>query len=380
MSDTTTPDTTIPDTTILPEGQSLWGISYTPVGCDHCHHTYLTPLEAKSRKCPSCIKGTLQSQPASLRPEPPESMLPFAKFTPDLQGIYSNFVKPVWLAPDDFKPEILLSRSLPIFWPMWLVDCTVTGSWQAEMGFNYQVKSSKEYYSGNAWESRDIVEERTNYELRLGTLQHQYDNISIPALARHNERMQQLGSYPFKGAIGFAANLVGAAHIELPDLIPEEVWDQAEIQLKKAAGSDCREACGAQHVRNFCLQGQFTQLNWTQFLLPMYASWYMDDEGLPHSVLVNGQTGQIFGERLASQKKGNRAAGIIAAGAVGLFLLAATAFLIGMVLPPIQPFTALLALIGFLTALAALVPLIWPWQWNRKIIDRKVYQSSSPKD
>ena len=76
-------------------------------------------------------------------------------------------------------------------------------------------------------------------------------------------------------------------------------------------------------------------------------------------------TGKVGGRRMASQQKGLRLAAIIGAVALTALFLGLIALAAGALLPPV----ALLGVVGLVAAIGlgigALVPAIWPWQWNR---------------
>ena len=46
---------------------------------------------------------------------------------------------------------------------------------------------------------------------------------------------------------------------------------------------------------------------WTLLLLPLLSAYYLDDEGAPQAVYINGQNGTISGVRRSSMKRAQRA-------------------------------------------------------------------------
>ena len=361
---------------IIEEGQTLWGTNRQPAGCSHCHRSFLADEEQIHMLCPLCCSGQLEPQPLRLRPAEPEQMLPFKINKENLSSIYSDFTSGVWFKPDDFNVETLIQRTQAVFWPLWLVDSDVKGRWQMEAGFNYQVKSSKEYYQDGQWRSREIVENRINWESRLGELETHVDNVTVPGLEENNNRQQMTGGYQLENAISFSPKMVDSALLEAPDFPPEDAWALAKQIIDRRLAQVCARASDAQHTRNFAIKGEYHNLNWTQFLLPMYVTHYKDDDGKPQVLIINGQSGQIKGPRLASQKRGLRTAAIIGGIAAMMFLLALLGFLLTPIFPPAAIAAVLLAILGFGTGLGALFPAIWPSQWNRnhqtpKIAERK---------
>jgi hypothetical protein len=352
--------------TIIEETQQPWGMGRKPLGCPHCRRVFLVKQDQLEKPCPLCRQGKLEPQPARMRPVEPEKLLPFKITQGQLQSAYENFVSGVWIKPEDFTVDNLLKRTVPLFWPLWLVDSDIAGHWQMEAGFDYQVESTKEFYSGGRWQSRKQIETRVRWEPRLGEISHHVDNVAVQALDEHENRLQMTGRFPLEEAEDFNPNFLGNALLEVPDLPPEDAWPLAKPKVNQAVGEVCARAVGADHARNFALKADYTKLNWTQLYLPFYATYYKDDEGQPQILIVNGVTGRIQGPRLASRQRGLRIAGIIAI-ITGVFLLLA---LIGLLLAPLFPpagiIAALLGLLGFGIGIAALVPAIWPGQWNRK--------------
>ncbi len=351
---------------IIQETQMLWGTERQPLGCPHCRRVFLASQAKLGKPCPFCRQGRLESQPARMRLAEPEKILPFKFGKRDLQSIYENFVSGVWIKPEDFTAENLFRRTVPVFWPLWLVDCDIHGHWQMEAGFNYQVESAKEYYAGGQWQSRKQIETRLRWEPRLGEITHHVDNVAVPALEEHQNRWQMTGGYKLDRAEPFDPGEETNALLEVPDLPPEDAWQLAQPKVDQTAAHICEDAAGADHSRNFALKADYQHLNWTQFYLPLYATVYKDDLGQPQILIVNGETGRIQGPRLASPKRGLRIAGIIAALSGVLLVLALISGLLTALFPPAAIIAALLGLMGFGLGIAAIVPAVWPGQWNRK--------------
>ena len=366
---------TLPDTSPVPATNSvnnLWRLDFVPAGCPKCGQSYLVDKPHMGSLCPHCAIGRLTEQPARIRPEPPELMICFQINRDNLELAFNNFVKGVWLHNDDFNPSTMLSHLMPVFWPMWLVDSNVSGIWQAEGGFDYKVESSQDSFRDGQWRSQQVTENRIRWEARTGQLKRHYDNIAVPATSLHQNLMAMVGEYQFSRSTVYNPSQVGSAAIQIPDLHPEETFSLAKSNFDRASMSDCQKAAQAPHFRNYSIKANYDALNWTQLLLPMYVTYYSDDNGQPQIVFVNGQSGVIGGPRLASQKQGWRLAGIFAGIAVALFVLAVICFALTAILPPIAALATLLSLLAFGCGLFALVPAIWPWQWNKKQQSEKI--------
>ena len=362
----------LPMSQLVDPAQALWGMSLQPAGCPACKRVFLVQPNRIGSSCPACFQGQLASQPAWLRPEPPELLVPFGKRAADLQSLLAGFTRGVWLHADDFTPERLIQRLRPVYVPMWLVDSDMTGNWQADTGFDYQVKSSQDSYHEGRWVSHDLVETRVRWEPRLGQLKRHYDNIATPAVMEYLDLSNRLGAYELSASVPYQPAMIGAADIRIPDQQPEHAWPAAAASLERVASEECRRAASADHIRQYQLAPAYTGVNWTQLLLPLYATYYTRDDGLPETVLVNGQTGVVSGLRLASQKKGWRLTLILELLALGAFLVG----LLATIIPPITLLGILLILASFCLATGGIVTAAWPWQWNRGQQPRKVIRLS----
>jgi hypothetical protein len=359
------PTPVLPLSTVIDSSAEIWGIAREPAGCSHCKQAHLVEASLVGGICPNCVRGKLESQPALLRQEPPEHMIPFSQSAEDLYTILKNFTKGVWLRPDDFNPTDLLQRLTPVFWPEWLIDSDVVGYWSAEMGYDYQVKSSEEIYRTGQWQTREKIETRVRWEARVGQIARRYDNIRVPAMEEHQRLLQTIGGFQTNRVIPYRPERLGQASMRVPDLPPESAWSMAQSNLDRAAGKDCAQASAAQHVRNFNLRAGYESINWTQLLLPVYVTYYTDDQGQAHPVYINGQTGTAGGIRLASQHKGWIWAGVILAIAIVLFVLGLISFAATPLFAPLGVLGGVLVLIGLGMGIFSIVLAVWPWRWNR---------------
>lgn len=350
---------------IIEDEHNLWGLARKPAGCPRCQRVFLIQPGNGTPLCPICRDGTLENQPARLRLSEPERILPFRTSTAHLPAIYSGFSSSIWIKPEDLKPEILLQRTQSLFWPLWLVDCDVVGQWQMEAGFDYQVESTKENYNNGQWVSRKQIENRIRWEPRVGEVDTHVDNVPVPALEEHQKRQEMTGIYPMDKAQNYDPAAVGESIIEVPDLPPNEAWPFALPEVNRSLASLVTRAASAQHQRNFAIKANYQHQHWTQFLLPMYTTYYLDDDGNPQVLVINGVTGEIHGLRLASQKRGLKIAGILAAVAGGLLLTAMIGFLLAAIFPPASLFAGLLGILGLGAGIVAIIPAVWPAQWNR---------------
>jgi hypothetical protein len=339
--------------------------------CDRCDWNYLLPTSSLPQTCPHCFQGSLAAVKEDLQEmphlKPPELLLPFVLSASDLLNAIQGFTSNIPFAPQDLKPSVLHNRLQRLFLPMWLVDADVQAIWQAETGFDYQVISHQDYYSENrgGWASREVTEGRIRWEPRLGKLKRNYQNIAAPALDEHNLLRKALGNYNLDQATTYHSQSLENTFVRLPNRSSEDAWPEAQPAMQAAAAEECRRATSADHIRQFTWKPEFQNLNWTLLLLPLYTTYYLDDEDKPQPIMFNGQTGRIHGARRASMKRATHAAMIVLGVAVFIFVLSLLFAAASLLAPPILALAVLGLVVALLIGAGAVLPIATVWWFNR---------------
>jgi hypothetical protein len=345
---------------------AVWGVPLTAIHCAHCGEAHLV-TEIPPR-CPFCLKGPVEPQPAYLPEEPPEQAVGYQVSRSRLSAILEQWAKGIWFRPNDLKADVLTQRARRYLVPLWLVDGQVRAAWRADVGFDYQVVSSQDHYrDGAGWSSQEVQETRVRWEPRMGRLERRYENLPTPALDDHRQLMGRLGDYDLGQRDAYTPDAVSDGAVRIPTLEPEAAWPGAQTAFVRAAQAECQQAAGADHIRDFTIDAQYSSLNWTLLLLPAYVTWY-EEGGRAWPLLINGQSGRVSGARRASARKAKVASLVIGAAALLLILLGGLLALVGLLFPPLIAIGGVILLVGVLPALVAPIPAIAVWAFNRKSI------------
>lgn len=339
-------------------------------GCGRCPALHLGPEALRGTPCPACGAGRLQADPLPgehVRADP-EWIVPFQVIADDAMQELSEHIAGTPYPCPQLDPALLRQRLIPVFWPRWLVDAQVDGIWEAEAGFPIEVESSASTYEGGDWQTRTFTEIRLDWQIRLGRVRRRYDDLDVPALDEHEQLDAWVGPLALdpRGAQPATDEAIGAVVVRLPDRRPGEQWPAAVQLLRASVAEDCRQATGADEIRDLVLELDAQQLAWTLGLLPGWVTWYEDDEGVCRLLYVNGHTWAVGGPRLSSVAAGRRAAirwfvGAALCGAAGL-----TLGLIGIVLWPVIALAAVALLAALVCGCVGLVPLLQPRAHNAR--------------
>jgi hypothetical protein len=270
-------------------------------------------------------------------------------------------------ASPDLNPQALAKRLKRIYLPQWLVDVGARGSWQFEAGFDYQVVSHQERYSdaGGGWQTREVKETRVRWEPRTGTLDRSFHNLAAPALETHARLRGQVGDFDISAAQPYTAQAANDSFIRLPDRAQQDAWPDVVPVLQAAAANECQAASSADHYRDFRWQPDYYSRSWTLLLRPIYTTYYLDDQDRPKPVLINGQSGQMSGTRVASMKRARRTTLLILAVAVLIFVVGIVFALLGLAAPPLIPVGGLAILMAVRLGWGGVAPLFLAWNYNK---------------
>ena len=361
----------MPNTSTAP-----WAAHLEAARCEACDWRYLLPQNSLPRQCPHCRQATLISFDVfedEMPPlHPPELVIPFQLTQESVAQAVNAFAKGIPFSPPDLKAANLQARLQRVYLPMWLLDSAAQAIWQAEAGFDYQVISHQARYkqSRGGWVSEQTTETRIRWEPHLGRLNRVYHNIPLPALETHPALEQRLGAYTLDDAEPYTPEAIAESLLRLPDISPHNAWPQALPALQKAAAEECRRAAKADHIRQFQWRADYKDQNWTHLLLPVYATYYLDDRNTPQPVLIHGQSGRLAGTRRASMKQAQRLGLLIGGAAVIFFLIAVFAAAASYFEESLFVFGILGLALAFITGLLALTPVVIAWQFNQRQNER----------
>jgi hypothetical protein len=359
-----------------------WGMQLEAVVCETCDWSYLLPPDTSSRRCPHCFNATLTAveQPFSRLPytHPPEMVIKPQVSREKAAVQIQAFASGIAFCPKDLTPANLVARLTHTYIPLWLVDSDVSAVWQAEIGFNYQAVSHREKFTEDigewqimiqgkrSWQTEQTQESRIRWEPFFGRLNRTYHNHHAPALEDEFEMYQRLGDYDLSAAEPYDPELLLQSFIRLPNRPPEDAWPAAEPGFMKDGTAECQKAAQADHIRDFRWTAEYDNFNWTQLLRPVYATYYLDDDGRPQPIYVNGQTGHISGSRRASMHRAQGMTINILIIAILFFLLGIAIVAAGTLWQPVFSLSIPLFLLAVAVAFVSLLPLYFAWRYNDK--------------
>ena len=170
----------------------------------------------------------------------------------------------------------------------------------------------------------------------------------------------KLGKFGSNSAETYRPEMLDGATVRLPNRDQVDAWPDTHLRFRRLAKNECRQASKADHIRQFGWQAQYANQRWSLLLLPVYSTFYLDDNDQPVPVLLNGRTGQLHGLKRASMKRAK-------IYSLALATLAAFLFIATVALFFFEPFLGVLVgLLTMILGMSAILPIAYAYQFNRR--------------
>lgn len=277
--------------------------------CGACGAEFTLEPKLRADLCPFC--GSPSVAPSGGHPLlRPQAVLPFAVNGAQVEALHKAWLHKLWLAPNALKREARREGRLAgMYLPYWGFGCqTVT---------DYDGQRGDHYYTGTGKNRR----RRTRWSKRNGRIHQSFGDVlvlasqSLPrALTERLEPWALERLEPFQPAFlsGFRAERYV---IDMPagfGLAQQRMLISIRAEVARDIGGD------VQRIER--LETDWQQPTYRHMLLPIWVAAYRY-RGKSYRFLVNGQTGEVQGERPWSWVKITLTA-LLAAAAVGLAVAA----------------------------------------------------------
>ncbi len=324
-----------------------FGASRLAFRCDACGATCSFPSKRLATRCSFCAAPAVipaVEDPAMIRPE---SLVPFAFDTKAARERIDAWIGTLWLRPGNLGALAGAGTLRGIYLPYYTYDARARSTWRGERGTHYYTTERYTVRRRGRTERRTRRVRHTRWgDWRSGEHLGAYDDQLF--CASHGlSRMLLEEIEPFKlgGLVAYRHQFLAGFEAEIATRSPMEGWAETEERLRATEHDACDEQLDGDTHRNLEVNTQFYDVRCKHLLLPVYIASYRHRETL-YRIMVNGQTGEPYGEAPASAAK---VSGALATGpAAGMLLWLAQA----------PPLAALVAGIGLFAAAAITVSMM----------------------
>jgi predicted RNA-binding Zn-ribbon protein involved in translation (DUF1610 family) len=314
-----------------------WGEARKELVCHSCGaHTTLS-MSMLTHTCPFCASNQVVQMQAPQDALRPRFLIPFSVTLDQCREKVGGWLEGSWMTPGGLRSLARAAEFTPIYIPAWTFDAHSRASWRAEVGHTqrYTVRVN----------GRTQTRTRTVWRWESGHVDQFFDDMLIPGTSKLSQfLLGQIKQFDLNGLATYDASFLAGLQAQAYDVKLEDAWAQARHDMREATRLACRSQASTGQIRNFSMSLDFSEESWRYILLPIYLAVYRYP-ARSMQVMVNGQNGQIAGQRPVSW--GKVALGGLLALSPGLALafLTLILLLVGTDLATLSLFAALVALV-----------------------------------
>ena len=264
------------------------------VDCSACGASSSIESQITAASCPYCAAPFVIENAYDANIILPKSLIPFQLKKEEAQKEFKQWIGKSWFVPNDLKKaQLNFERFKGVYIPYWTYDANYDTSYTGLRGDHYYVTETVRI--GDKTVTRQV--QKTRWTPASGSVNGFHDDLlviastSLPDKYAHKLEpwdLSKLTSYDEKFLSGFT---VERYRIKL-----EEGFELAKEIGKPAIKSNVRQDIGGDVQTITTMNTEYTNIKFKHLLLPIFVCAYKF-KGESYQFLINGQTGEVQGER-----------------------------------------------------------------------------------
>jgi len=282
------------------------------ISCESCGAKVVVEALQRTSRCPYCDSPSVIDRPATANRPDPVFAIGFAVDRQQADGFVRAYLSHKKMAPFGLA-RAAAEKVRGVYVPTYLYSAVASSNYAARIGEDYWVTETSRDSKGR---TRTRRKRKTEFRDLLGSHRVYLGDVLVTASRGiSNQELESAEPYDLDELKRFVPGLVAGWGAEEPSLTRSECLALARRESTAKVGRLLREFMPGDSVRGLEHQTGFEMESADLTLLPMwvFAVRYAAEKP-PIRLLVNGQTGEVWGKVPISWKK----IGLIAAVVFGL--------------------------------------------------------------
>lgn len=295
-------------------------IEIVSVKCSACGASITLDPNVTSDQCPYCASNIVVESGSTSTVLKPKSLLPFVVDRNTAAESFKNWINKLWFAPSDLKEKAAKGKLDGIYVPYWTYDSKTATSYIGARGTYYYETETYTTTENGQTVTKTRQVRKTSWSPASGHVQNDFDDILVIASqslpVKYTQKLEpwylkDLVPYNNKYLSGFRSE---SYQVELTDGLAV-AKERMEPVIRQTVNRDI----GGDEQRIYSMNTTYSDITFKHILLPIWISSYRYNDKA-YRFLINGQTGEVQGERPYSAIK------------IILAVLAAIAVVVGIIL------------------------------------------------
>jgi len=265
------------------------------LSCQSCGALTSIPLDSLAHTCPFCGSNNViqRQEPHDLLQ--PRFLIPFKILSSDCLEISRNWLGSSWITPTNLHNLANVNSFSGIYLPFWTFHAITRAQWKAEVG---HIKRER-YFDNGEWRERTVVE----WHWESGNVRLNIEDLLVPGTSRLSKLiLSGIKNFDLNELAPYEPSYLAGLQAQAYDIPLEQAWDTGRAEMREKTRQTCLSQASNTQVRNFSMNLDFADESWRYVLLPVYLTNFMYDKQ-SYQVMINGQNGEIAGQRPADWNK-----------------------------------------------------------------------------
>jgi LSD1 subclass zinc finger protein len=298
-------------------------IEIVSVKCNACGASITLDPNITSDNCPYCASSIVVEGGTTSTILKPESLLPFAVDKNKAAELFRGWIKGLWFAPGDLKKaDIGTEKINGIYVPYWTYDTRAETSYTGQRGIYYYETETYTTTENGQTVTKTRQVRKTRWYFTAGHVRDIFDDVLV--IASHTlpkKYTTKLEPWNLKDLVPYNDKYLSGFRSESYQLDLAAGLEEAKNIMEPVIYTSIRRDIGGDEQRIFTANTAYHDITFKHILLPIWISSYRFKEKV-YRFLINGQTGEVQGERPWSAIK------IIAAVLVAIAIIVAIVLLL----------------------------------------------------
>jgi LSD1 subclass zinc finger protein len=299
-------------------------IEVVAVRCSSCGATITLAPNVTSEQCPYCAASVVVKGGTTSTLVKPKSLLPFEIEKKKALELFKGWIKKLWFAPSDLKKaDVTNERVTGIYVPYWTYDTKTDTSYTGERGTYYYVTETYTTQENGRTVTKTRQVRKTHWTSTSGRVNNIFDDILVIASNTLPKKYtERLHPWNLKMLVPYNDKYLSGFRTESYQVDVATGLGEAKQKMEPVIMSSVRHDIGGDEQRIHTTNTSYRDITFKHILLPIWISSYRFKDKV-YRFLINGQTGQVQGERPFSVLKIMLLVLIILAVIIGFVMFAA---------------------------------------------------------
>jgi len=265
------------------------------MACQSCGAVTSIPKDSLAHTCPFCGSNKVTQRQEPLDLLQPRFLIPFKILASKCSEIARSWLGSSWMTPANLRNLADVTSFSGIYLPFWTFDAGTNAKWKAEVGHT----KKERYYDDGEWKERTVIK----WRWESGNVRLNIDDLLVPGTTRLSRLiLSKIKNFDLHELAPYEPKYLAGLQAQAYDIPLEQAWEIGRMEMRERTRQACLGQASTSQVRNFSMILDFSDESWRYVLLPVYLTNYIYDKQ-SYQVMINGQNGEIAGQRPADWNK-----------------------------------------------------------------------------